>query len=505
MKKTTLKPAFAVLAIAMAVAGCKSGSSSSGGGGTGGGGANNLVANTSGATAFAFLQGNQNPASAAAPQAMSAKAPVLFNSNSSYCDSLVKIVEIHEPDIDGDGNIVGQKTEKVFEQMGDGAGCQISNVYMMKDALILEGLFSQLADIDNSIIHECKLISLPLKSSKTLPHCIVQGWDVHEPDGVYVRYIYQVDVSNDGQYLMLSHDFDSREHIDDGRREFALSLWSYSDSNIRTIYNFNRIEPSASNSYIKSWLNQPDYIILEDNLKGVAQRETRLQSAVIPGNDGFISPEEVATYSWFKSEFDPIKIGDFLIHNWKNSFDDKYHLVFNLASQSPVEFVNFNSPFGEDAVLHDIMFAKKINTDATVFFGRFYNTYGFVKIDHENLSLESVQDMSDKNIAYHTLLSQHVGESHMVYMLSRSDEIYAFDMISLELINSGDDILNDTLTQDLVVSGTNLYAGGLRVIGSQYGVSKEFFFDQLTQKWTEEPLDRSEIGQSIPLLPDLPN
>ena len=241
MKTKSLKPAFAVLAIALAVAGCKSGGGSGGGdGGTGGGGnpSNDLVANTSGATAFAFLLGDQGAAkSGSAPNAVTPKTTGQFSGNNSYCGSLVKVVEVVDRE---SGEVEGYKTEKFFETYkDDDSFCVIRSVHPMRNNVILEGQFRDLATEDGDRIDTCRIVSFPLKTTKALPLCIAEGGiDGFVPDKPAVSDIYNIDVSKDGDNLLVSHLF--RTPDNDGRIERALSLWSGDD--FRTIFSRSRYD-----------------------------------------------------------------------------------------------------------------------------------------------------------------------------------------------------------------------------------------------------------------------
>ena len=252
---------------------------------------------------------------------------------------------------------------------------------------------------------------------------------------------------------------------------------------------------SLQSDYIKGWLENPEFVALEDNLEG--DRHLQLRTGVVP-DDGNLIPELISQRNYF-SDFEPIKAGHYLIHNWQNA--ERSNFILDLSGNEHHRVISLNNPISNDGYLIEAFNIISYDENKTVFYAKYSNyDSGLVEIDHDSFYVSLLHDLTDIGDISENFIHQ-VGDTAFSYLATKTGEIFAFNNKSLEPVNNGENILNDGITQDLVLSGVKLFAGGIRVIGVQYGVDKEFFYDQITQKWTEEPLDSSEIGPSIPLMP----
>lgn len=467
MKNHSIKP-LALIIMSLTIAGC--------GGGNDGGGGDSKPSTPSAPSDNVLLSDTTNA--------------VAFFSDTTLasCNGLKKIVEDYT-----DGQLSGYRSEPVFSNIGQSVGCNIDNSYAMKDYLVLDGNFTNFKNESNSVEELCHVVGIPTNKSESSPVCILSGSDI----GRRLNF----DVSADGNLLSVTHEVSNMPH------QAVISVFNGSDNSVKEIHKFS-YHSIVDGSGIETWLNNLDHIVFEETFYNGEHNEPKLVSASLSGNV-VIDPTVVNRPNGKMAWFEPARFGDKLLHNWRYNSDGTdvgmYNYVFDLSASNSEQLVTLNSPFGNDTNIFFIKYPMAISQDETAFFTSYFDAEtrvndGFVKIDHDSLHVSLIHDMSDiDNIIGD--VNHNISSSNVVYVMSGKstttiEGVYGFDMVTLDPINSGDNLLSGEL-QDLIVNSYFSYPGGLKVVGTQYGDEKEYYYDQVNKEWVESVTDDSKVENLI--------
>ncbi|WP_422452217.1 hypothetical protein [Endozoicomonas sp. ALC066] len=445
---------------------------------------NDLIGNTDKAVSFTLIK---NPASACeAPAKLT-----LSETDSTY------------------------KAEPIFVERGSDVSCQNITVTTMKDHLILEGYYYNFENDNGQIIENCRLVSLPLNSTDAWPTCIAESQ--------YMGRVFDINVSQDGELLTITHDVEKSDTVaDDSTYEAAISTWD--GSVLNKIQSIPYTEKTDSD-HLHAWMNNKNFVVYEESFMQGQFRDLQLKKSMVDGVA--VNPEMINEYYGRIGWFEPTRFGDYLIHNWRYDADgtgypeigqkEVHNYVFNLTTGETEQLRKINDPFGEGNSLANIWAIRTVSPDQSIFYADYDEDQlivgeGFVSIDHNTLNVSLLHDMSDLRSEDFGLFgnppTHNLGDNHVTYVMAGGNinaitAIYGFDMVNQRPLNNGDSLLGGEL-QDFVVSEYSYYPGGLKIKGEQYGEPKELYFNQITQLWSDKVVDSTEIEQPVPLFPVFP-
>ncbi|MGR5270072.1 hypothetical protein ACPV5R_20230 [Vibrio astriarenae] len=508
MKIQYVKHSIVALAVTSIIVGC-----GGGGGGDGGGDSNykQIKSNTKGATAFAFVTDSASYSDEVSIDAMSTRngEPSLTTVSGS-CDDLVKVTEVEIEDPDSpDSENPEFITEKVFSE-SDSNNCSINEVVPMSEHLILRGNFYQLADATGKEIHHCLLVALPLDEANGLGECLV-----YDTPTDYGSYIDGVNVTGDGKGLQIMYhhtpDLDNNPLI-------YLPTLAYWDNNgkVETLYQ-QPTEGGASPIHT-AWSYDGSEHYFTKNFDGpnswVNPAHINCSGSSCGGLG--IDRDYYAPYHHSHRLHEKfVQSGEFVITNLKglDNSGEIGSVVLNTKYMMPFSLTEFslNGVAGSLSVLqrHEIQHQDAENIyfsgDFDVDYGAEGTVYGgFFKVAKADLStnfipMEQMFTFSE----YSKVYESNVGETNYVFLEGGTGgnmTLSYYDIDSLEHVS--DNILERPELVNFDTFEIRQYVSGVKIIASNFfGESAELFFDQVTGEITKDPIDRQEIGGTIPLYP----
>ncbi|MGR5268727.1 hypothetical protein ACPV5R_13335 [Vibrio astriarenae] len=501
MKTNSIKNSIVAVAVTSIIAGC--GGSSENPDNGGGSGYTQMKSNTKGATAFAFVtEGVSFTEKDSIDTILPRNGEPSLTTASGSCDDLVKVVEVEIEDPDSpDPENPEFITEKVFSR-SDSNNCHINEVIAMKEHLVLNGYFYQLADANGKEIELCKVVALPMDEASGLGECLV--W--HENTETHVApQVTGLSVTADGEGLQIMYQHEREMYGD--RYDMMLGYWD-NNATVETIHQYTTDSQGAREAdVVTSWSYDGSEFYF-------AQKRTYLTRPAHlsygGGGIGFDDNLYVPRHHTHQPHLAYVSSGEYVITNHRSEDSSVFgNLVINTKIQQPfgLTSVYLNGNEGTLMISHG-QSAHVNETEEYLFFTGAFDTNGGAgwvgesllrarkdDLGTGSLYLEQVFDFTD-----YTTIYSHVGNSNLVFLFNGGELTY-FDLN--EVVHVGDNIYDRDEFDGYDNIVVRNWVNGLKFIASDTvgGRNTELYFDQISGEITEDPIDRQEIGGTIPLFP----
>lgn len=528
-----MKKILAVTISALLV-GCGGGSGDSGdGGGTNPSKPMVLLGDTTGAVAFGIVN-NQSTS-----EVMNLNSFLESASTSGYCDRLVKVVyvEVENPDNPNEGllDVPEEPTEletvKVFENLNDGYSCVIDKMAATKTEIILSGSFLNLADQDGEPIAKCNMIRMPLRTRDSQAECLIA-----EKDDFTIHAVNQISVSANGDYFGVTYfGTNELESAPDYKYKTASAIYEkgiglgsdnfafYTSSYDQASRKNDAIVANNGGQYVfnHNHYEYTEYVAEYYPFSGSnAQDFSSLVSATVP-----IKIQGVENFDAFRK----VQLGNYLLThpferraNCSNLTCVDNSRIFNLENgpQSIVSFdlidPEWNVPLAQihgDITVYDSEFGH-------IIFGapdlRTVDRYAEPKLTAYSINTDdyTLQKVYDFNVPFITQtvmddqpvsIVQH-GDT-IVYAVTKQyekqDGLVGYNLTQRKPLQEGEDLLKDFA--DWHGRKISMTANGFKIFGQHLGQTKTMYYNQKTDTFDTTTPDGTEIGNSIPLMPSIPN
>ncbi|MGF1721964.1 hypothetical protein L4D20_18200 [Vibrio kyushuensis] len=457
-----------------------------------------LKSNTKGAAGFAFTTegstyGEVNDYGGIASRTMT----------NGSCSALVKVVEVEVEHPDSDPDNTEFITEKVLSS-SNANNCFIYEVHSMKEHLILEGDFSQLADVSGKEIEQCFLIALPIDDSNGLAECLIYSDNFDK--GYTDPRITNLNVTGDGKGLQIMY-----QHERSWDSDLDLPTLGYWDNNaaVTTIYQFPTEVYGADVAAAWSYDGTEFYLSQNRDDSWTHPAHRNASSGGIGFDRNYYSP--LPRYSINDRA---VEAGEYVITNHR-SFGDEYgNVVLNTKEENPFIVSKFylNGNSGTLNVLEGREYYSYVDDDYVHFSGSFYaedsneSTYqSYFRVARSQLDQHHIEVEETFSIWSYTTYESMIGDTYHLYLSKGNLEDRELTYLDLK---TGEHVDENILSRPEFDAYDNFeirkYVNGLKIIATSFfGDSAELFLDQLTGEITENPIDRQEIGGTIPLYPSL--
>ncbi|MGL6312328.1 hypothetical protein [Vibrio sp. WXL103] len=509
MKTNNIKNSIVAAAVTSIMAGCGGGSGDSDNGG--GSGYTQMKSNTKGATAFAFVTESASFSDEVSIDAMSSRnGESSLTTVSGSCDDLVKVVEVEIEDPDSpDPEAPEFITEKVFSRSNSN-NCHIHEVVAMKEHLILNGNFHKLADVTGNEIEECLLVALPMDEESGLGECLVYN---DNPYGSYRSYINGINVTADGSglHIMYHHAPDP-----DNSPLLYLPTLAYWDNNGK-VENIHQQPTERHNTPVRAaWSYDGSEHYFVRDFDGNGNFAYPAHANCTSGQCGGMGIDYNFSVGTGGSALLPekyIQVGEYVVTNLRHSEGiSQGSAVVNTKYMAPLALTDFtlDGNSGLLTVLRDHNFQHE-DEEYVYFAGDFSGTYPapsaynrFFKVAKGDLGTQFIQieDIFDFS-EYREVFQSTVGDTNFIFLVTDTGQkptLSYYDVNKLEHVS--ENILERPELAHYDTYEVRQYVSGVKIIASDfYGEADEVFFDQTTGEITKDPIDKQEIGGTIPLYP----
>ncbi|MGR5000480.1 hypothetical protein [Vibrio celticus] len=453
-----------------------------------------LESNTKGATSFAFAKDSSMASVGTMSSVNDYGATPTLTANAGSCDELVKVVEVEVDNGDPDVYV----TEKVF-MLSDSSNCYIESVNTMKEHLILSGSFSNLADANGDEIAHCSLIALPLENETGLAECLLGS---RAGSDLVTHYLYDVNPTTDGTGLQIMYN---HEHEMNGLYLPTLGFWN-GNGVVKTIHQ-SPTEDFNIDMHVKaSWsYDGSSFFFVRSRGYGYGHQPAFMYDGGYPDYDESLRAVPADRYDYSRV----VQVDEHVITNiWSQDYSELGNVIINTKSDSSFELTPFILDGVEVTV--DLLGAGRNfqhSDDEYVYFGAHafrddihsFSYFRVLKDDviNSNGSVElEVMHEFDGGKQHES----RVGDSYRLYLSGVSpNRLTYLDLTTGEY--HSDNILDRQEFDDYVDFEIGTYVGGIKVIANGASGAAELFIDQITGEITDSPIDRQEIGGTIPLFP----
>ncbi|CDT14505.1 exported hypothetical protein [Vibrio coralliirubri] len=455
-----------------------------------------LESNTKGATSFAFAKGSSMASVGTMSSVNGYSATPTLTANSGSCDELVKVVEVEVENDDPDVYV----TEKVF-MPSDSGNCFIGSVKTMKEHLILSGSFSNLADANGDEIAHCSLIALPLENETGLAECLL-GTRADSDLITHTHTLYDVNPTADGTGLQIMYE---HEREMNGLYLPTLGFWN-GNGVVKTIHQ-SPTEEGGRDIHVKaSWsYDGSSFFFVRNRGYGYWHQPAFMYDGGYPDYDESLQAVPAQGYDHSRV----VQVGEHVITNIRSEdYSVRGNVIINTKSDSSFEVTPFILDGNEVTVnLLGAWRNFQHSGEEYVYFGANLIGDGFYSSGYFRVLKDDVTDGNDSVglELMHELDSseQHesrVGDSYRLYLSDTNpSKLTYLDLTTGEY--HSDNILDRQEFDDYIDFEVGTYVGGIKVIANGASGAAELFIDQITGEITDSPIDRQEIGGTIPLFP----
>ncbi|MEZ9706312.1 hypothetical protein AB4402_08790 [Vibrio breoganii] len=471
----------------------------------------------SGNTGYTQMNTNTLGAQGFAMRTVSSQSYSANQFSENHCDNLVRVTYVESED--------ANTVEPVFRNSNKN-NCQISEVLTLNNHLVLRGQFFNLASTSGEQIPYCELVTMPLNDANGVAECLV----ARENSNDY-RSVSFIKPTADGDSLLIGHRYATQNSV----VEYAVSTWTNTGEVItgwsRFIDENRNLNPIAD---MFSYDGEHFYVAQYKDL-GPLEYSHRDSGITEPFNDEFRAWNHGA--SMFGLDNRSIVFGELIltevIHNpWvSGSYPDLGNIVIN-AAESPngdpsaldltlarVHLVDGGTEISSIKFSH---YSQGPSSMGTVIHyvdnGAYYlgqQGFNFIHKDalQESLTTGYIDvhqiESGEEDRFNFNQYDVHTADTRHFYNYSASTISGDRDRLNYLDLNTGT-WHKDNLLDNEIFDNTRgeielkQYADGLVfTVNYTSGESKHIYFNQRTKTFSEDVLDNSEIGNTIPLYPQL--